>query len=86
MSHTLPMTKREQLIAEIEAFCLTKKLSDRRFSMLATGNVKFVGRLRRGVVTSRSMDLADRFIVANQEVPAETLAERARATDCMEAA
>ena len=66
------MTKRDQLITEIEVFCAQWRLSERRFGLLATGNVKFMGRLRRGVVTSRSMDKADMFMTSYHGEVGET--------------
>jgi len=68
--HTCPitccdMTKREQLIGEIAAFCASRGLSEREFSEIAVQNPKFMGRLRRGIVTSRSMDVAETFMWQN---------------------
>ena len=67
------MTKREQLISEIEAFCLAKGLSDREFSEIAVQNPKFMPRLRRNVVTSRSMETAEAFVASNHEASPDAL-------------
>lgn len=73
------MTKREQLITEIEAFCRTKGLSEREFCEVAIGHPKFMGRLRRNVVTSRSAETAELFMQAHADTPSAVLRDRVEA-------
>jgi hypothetical protein len=67
------MTKREQLISEIEAFCSAKGLSEREFSELALGHPKFVIRLRGNAVHSRSMETAELFLANNEPIGRQSL-------------
>ena len=78
------MTKCEQLINEIEAFCQAKGLSEREFSLLAIGSPKFVMRLRRNAVTSRNMTRADEFLIehaASEPFALKVQMEARRAAD-----
>ena len=70
------MTKREQLIHEIEAFCQAKGLSEREFCEVAIGHPKFMGRLRRNMVTSRSAETAELFMVEHATTTSASLRER----------
>lgn len=53
----------EQFILEVEEFCRTHGVSEAAFGRLATNNPKFLSRLRRGIGTSRLIDLADIFMI-----------------------
>ena len=69
----MSQTKREQLVAEIEAFCAAKGLSDRQFSDVATQNAKFMVRLRRNAVNSRTMEQAELFLSRHADSSLDTL-------------
>ncbi|MFP2872634.1 hypothetical protein ACLEIY_10345 [Acetobacter tropicalis] len=52
------MTYRERLLVEIDTYCAETATSERAFSLAATGNPKFLSRLRAGNVTLRTFQAA----------------------------
>jgi len=61
------MTNRDRLLQEIEKFRTERSLSERAFSIAATGNPKFVSRLRSGVSTLRSIETAEAYMRAQHK-------------------
>jgi hypothetical protein len=70
----MSQTIRHQLIGKIEAFCREKGLSDRQFSDIATRNAKFMPRLRANIVSSQTMEKAERFVNDHGDASPEALA------------
>jgi hypothetical protein len=75
----MTQTKREQLISEIEAFCVLKALSERQFSDVATRNAKFMVRLRANAVASRTMEHAEQFMREHHDSSPALLAKLVKA-------
>lgn len=71
----MSQTIRHQLIGKIEAFCREKGLSDRQFSDIATRNAKFMPRLRANIVSSQTMEKAERFVNDHECASPEALAQ-----------
>lgn len=69
------MTHRERLLSQIQRYCEETATSERAFSIAATGNPKFISRLRAGNVTLRLFQAADDYLhqqqaMANEEIAA----------------
>lgn len=65
------MSTRETVLARVEAFIQAKGLSARQFGILATGDHRFVPRLRSGAgVTLTIIERAESYMAA-QERPAD---------------
>lgn len=61
------MSLREDLLAEIDAFCAEKAMKPTTFGLLATNDGKFVYRLRQGSdVTGKTVDRVRAFIAARR--------------------
>lgn len=60
--HKCPMTHRERLLSEIQRYCEMTSTSERAFSLAATGNPKFISRLRAGNVTLRLFQAAEDYL------------------------
>lgn len=58
------MSIRDEILKEIESVQKERSLSDRAFSLGATGNPKFLSRLRKGNVTLASIEAARQHITA----------------------
>lgn len=66
------MTLKEQLIADIEAYCRVRRISESTFGLRAVNDGKFVRRLRAGAaVTDRIIDRVHTFIAAATSVVAK---------------
>lgn len=65
-----------RLINDIEAFCLTKVMTEREFCDVAGVHPRFMRRLRQNTVTSRSMVAADRFVAEHADTPPAALRVR----------
>lgn len=63
------MSIRNSLLKEIEAVQKEMALSDRAFSIGATGNPKFMSRLRKGNVTLASVEAAKKHVAALKRTP-----------------
>lgn len=56
------MTNREKLLREIERYRKKHSLSETGFSVAATGNPKFISRLKAGNVTLRLFEAAETYL------------------------
>lgn len=68
------MTHRERLLSDIQRHCEATSMSERAFSIAATGNPKFVSRLRAGNVTLRLFQAADDYLHKQQVIVVEEIA------------
>ncbi|AOW48398.1 hypothetical protein A4R89_02095 [Acetobacter ascendens] len=68
------MSIRTSLLKEIETVQKERSLSDRAFSLGATGNPKFMSRLRTGNVTLASIEAAKRYVASLKRTPAQEAA------------
>lgn len=62
------MTQRDRLLQQIEDFRKKHGMSERAFSIAATGNPKFLSRFRQGVSTLRSIETVEGFLKKEVEV------------------
>ena len=65
------MSIRNSLLNEIEAVQKKMALSDRAFSIGATGNPKFMSRLRKGNVTLASVEAAKKHVTLLKRTPTD---------------
>ncbi|QQX91314.1 hypothetical protein IGS75_01340 [Gluconobacter sphaericus] len=61
------MTQRDRLLQQIEDFRSSREMSERAFSIAATGNPKFLSRFRQGISTLRSIEAVENYLKNEME-------------------